>query len=736
MPVANLRLRVVVIREREDENGEQQLEESTRGVDIALGRFGSLARRRGGLRLWHKIAIVLSPALFTLAKHALGLAGGLLTMAAVVSAAALPWVALAFTATRNISQMGEAGQRYVRGLAGVERAWMDLARRTAPETLGPVTDVLEGIAAAIPKLEPLVREIAPDMARMATDIRDWLSGRGFERFMQNIQDYGVPAFRNLTAAGKDFLATVGIGFRHFLPIARDIADTIRRGANDMRGTARAGGIARWLKDWRNNSEVASRFLREAADTTRIIVTLLNDLGPGQLSLINTGLGALNAVNPYTLMGIVLAWAAGKGILGLVAALRMMQALRALRALSFLPAAGQLTAATAALNAAAAVLTGMAAAINNLARMVATMGRRRVNTSKLDEIKKIWDSVPKNATATFNASSVNGVIVAMMAVNSTWVTIQTRLSAPANFSVRLDAGIFAVVVGSMAVAWGVVRASAMAVPVFTAVALAIGMAQMASITAAWARVRAMAGTAAFFFVTANPGNVPGVASQIIGAWARVRAAAAVRPRFTASGISGPVVAGAAAIVAAWMRVVRMPKMFRAVGTVSPGNVPGASSAIIASWRRLFGLARSWHGVATCNFSGGFGGISGGSVTTGGGGGWYDPTRLFVVHPPATFGPGRLPNLPDFPDPTLGGGNIGGIDTDKYFGNEGGKFSNPNPDDFAGGFATGGPVEGMRQAYGRVPRMTTGYGGGHTVHIYDDVWIRNTEDLVNILVEATK
>lgn len=738
MPVARLRIRVIAVGEREDEEGGRRVEESTRGFDIAIGRFSRLLGGRSrGLRLWQKIAIVTAPALFTLGKHLLGLAGGLATMAVVVGAAAAPWAGLAYTAAVNAEKMGRAGERFRRGTSAVGKAWMDLARATAPETLGPVTDVLNGIAAAIPKLEPLVREISPDMARMGRDIKAWLSGRGFERFLQNIQDYGVPAFRNLVAAGKDFMATVGIGFRQFLPLAGDIARTLRNGAADMRRAARQGGIANWMRDWRNNSQVANRFLREAARTVGIMGKLLSDVGPGQLSAVSAGLTALNAVNPHTLMAIVLAWAAGKGIVGLVAALRMLQALRALRAISFLPTAGQISAAAAALSAAAAVLQGMAAAINGLARQVASFGlRTRVNTSALDQLKAIWDSTPKNATATFSISTLDGVRVAMMAIGSTMAAIVSNLSTPAQFTARADTGVALGVFAAWLVSWIAVRAVGLALVTFTAIAINLASAPSNLIVGSWVRVRAMSAGTVVFGVTATAGNVTAAANAIIAAWGRVRAAAAVRPRFTATAIN-TVSAGAAMIVAAWMRVRAMPKTWQAVGIVSPGNVPGASARIVSSWRRIYGLARSWHGVAICSFSGGFGGISG-PGGGGGGGGWYNPGNLFVTFPPLPF-TGRPYNpYVGTPGGGLGEGDVppvgvgGNIDMSDYFGNEGGKFSEPNGQDFLGGFARGGPI-GTR-GYSK-PSVVKNRGGGvRHVKIYDDVWIRSEQDLIDILTNA--
>jgi hypothetical protein len=733
MPVARLRLRITSHWVGSDS------ERAARSLSVATssssGRGFNMPslRGHGRLRAWHKAAFLLSPALFTMGKHLLGLAGGILALGAVTAAAALPWAALAFTAARNSSEMGAAGARYAGGLARVESAWMKLARDTAGLTLGPVTDVLNGIAKAIPKLEPLVREVAPDFARMGKDIGAWLGGNGFDRFLQNIRDYGVPAFRQLVAAGKDFLATVGIGFRQFLPMARQISEEIRRMAAGGLGRAQGGGFANWMRDWRQNAPAANKVLRETATALNTFFTLLNDAGPGLLGGLDMFLGLLNKVDPKLLTALIVGYATGKLLVGLALMIAAWRALQALRAVGFARFGAALIAAAGALSAAGATLNLMAAAINRLAGMVAAMGRFKVNSSALDEIKKIWDSIPKSSTVRVSAPSLNLVVVGMMGIASTVATVRLNASRPATLFVRADVSLFMAGAAALMVIWGTVRILALLPPTFSAVAVTTAQFLMGVIITSWARVRLAASLIVLFTATASPGTVAGVANSIIASWTRVRTASASRPFFTAMGSSGPVTAGAAMIIAAWARVRAMPKLFRSIGIVSPGNVPGTSAAVRASWMRLYGMARSWHGVASCNFSGGFGGVTGGGA--GGGGGDWKSVGIFVAFPPATFGPGRLPNLPSFPDPQLGGGNLG-INPNDWV--DGGSVAPPgNPGDFAGGFggSTGGQLgkRGFETGKGSAPQFSRKPGERH-VHIYEDIWIRNEQELAEVLADA--
>lgn len=721
MPVARLRLRITSTWVGSDGDGAVRSLSASQSSSSQRGFMMPSLRGSGRIRAWHKAALVLSPALFTMGKHLLGLAGGVVTLAAVAGAAALPWAALAFTAANSSSEMGAAGARYVNGLAAVERAWFKLARDTASLTLGPVTDVLNGIAAAIPKLEPLVRQVAPDFARMGRDIQAWLSGAGFERFLQNIRDYGVPAFRELVHAGVDFLATMGIGFRHFLPMARQISDELRQLAAIGRDNAQGGGFARWMKEWRSNAPKANKVLRETATALGTFFQLLDDVGPGMLRGLDTFLGALNSVDPRVLMGIIAAWATGKVMLGLAIMYRAFRALQALRRIGFLAQAAQLNAAAAALSAAGGILNALAVAINKLALMVAAIGALSVNSSALDNIKKIWDSIPKNSRVTLSAPSLNLVIVGMMGVNSTVAALRSNAGSPAQYSARIDAGLFFGIAAIVLTAWAAVRAVGLLVPAFSAIAINIAAAGAAAILAAWARVRVAAAVPVVFTATATPGNVAATASSIIAAWARVRSASAIRPLFTAMAFD-TVTAGSAIIVSAWMRVVGMMRVFVAVGTVSPGNVPGASGAIRASWMRLYGLARSWHGVATCNFSGGFSGIG-----------------LSVSYAPLQGGYGPLPGpVVNFLNDIPGFGNFGtsghpdiGLNTNP----QGGDLSNPNPGDFQGGFGgyTGGQLtaKGFDPGKGKGPR---GRRGDKHVHIYDDIWVEDYYQLMEVLEEA--
>ena len=423
---------------------------------------------------------------------------------------------------------------------------------------------------------------------------------------------------------------------------------------------------------------------------------------------------------------------------IAAALAGLRAMNALRNVGFTITAANLSRAAALLSAAGGVINGMATAITNLARMVVANARISVNSSALDNIKSIWDSIPKNASVTLAAPSLNLAIVAMMGVNSTVAALVSNAASPAAFAPRLDAGLFFGVMAIVTVAWAAVRAISLAPVIFTAAAIPGNVLLVAAqITALWARARALATLPALFSASATPGNVAAVANQIVAAWARVRAASAVRPRFIAAGrASGR---GASSIVAAWMRVVGMPRAWAATGIVSPGNVPGASASMVSAWMALYGMGRRWHGVATCNFSGASVSIPhGGSVTVGGssGGDWYDPTNLFVTNPATPF-TGRPYNpFVGIPGGGLGGGttppagiggNIGGINPQDYL--DGGSIAPPNPGDFSGGFEEFSKGSGTKRR--KVGTFGVGGSKDRHIHIEHDIFVRNEAEFNDLM-----
>ncbi|MER5252898.1 hypothetical protein [Streptomyces sp. NPDC002855] len=682
----------------------------------------------GGLLNFRTMAVVLAPALFTLGKLAVGLAGGLVALGVVAGAAAAPWVALAVTAAKNADKMGPAGARFEAGAAGVKSAWMDLARRTAALTLGPLTDVLDGITAAIPKLEPLVRDVAPSFQQMGRDLKSWLSGNGFERFIDHVRQYGVPAFRNLVDAGRDAAVTVGIGFRTFLPMARDIEQTLRRGARNVRAFGEGGGFQRLLDSIKQDGPEANRALSEAGKTLRTVAGLLDKMGPGQLGTINRMLELFNGIDPGKLKDLVLFYATGRFLIGgmqvLAGLLTMLAGGISIRG------GAALLASSGSLKGVALVLGAMAIAVSGMAKTVKETARStRLDTSALDRIRDIWNSVPKNTTTRLAAPSLNMAVVVAMGVSTTWATLQAKSGETATFRAECNIMAYGLITAGMLVIWATVRALAIMPAMFRAGAVP-GNVLMAAQTLMmlWGRVRGLAAVPAVFRVTASPGNVAAVASQVIAAWARVRAAAAVVPRFTARGISGPVVAGAATIVAAWARVRAMPKRWMATGRVNPAGAVSGSARTVSAWRGVLSMPRSWSAVATVNVSGGFSGITGGSVN-------LNMPDLFVTHVPITIGrPGTGPNIPDFPDPGYGMGNWGAGDRDDpgYDGYQGGEQSGSDyfPDDFSGGFARGGPI-GNR--FSSVAGLTRRNRDRH-IHIYDDVWVANQDDLTALLEEA--
>lgn len=581
MPVTNLRFNVT---SSWDGGGLRSAARTLGSVDRDTRRLNSsMGSGASGMSLWKKAALALTPALWTLGKASLALVGGLTTMVVAAGAAAAPWIGLAATAAANADKMGKAGERYQKATSGVKDAWMDLAKKTAPLTLGPMSDVLEGVAKAIPKLEPLVRKVAPVFADMGKSIRSWLEGNGFERFLKNVSDFGVPAFRNLVAAGKDFLATTGIGFRAFLPLAVDISEAIRKGAGNLRDWAEGGGFQRFLADVKQEWPTVRRFLGEAGTALGNIGRTLDGIGPAQVGGLATLLDKFNDLDIDSWQDFLIALAAvrvGGGLLSLLAGLANIRggqmniaggAALGAAAAALAGAGATLLSAASALSAAAAALSGAGAAaagggligglLGRLAGGSATFTITITPPDAADVLQRISDRLTalagKTATATVTLNAT-GFTTAAQTVTTAWVSLRTAAATPVTF-----------------------RAFAFPGNVITVAA---------TLVAAWLRVRAASLVPVIFRATASPGNVVGVASTIVSAWARVRAAAATRPVFTARVNPGNVVGASASIVGAWRRVLSLPRSWSGSATARDG-VSGPARAAAAAWRAILAMPRS-------------------------------------------------------------------------------------------------------------------------------------------------
>lgn len=267
----------------------------------------SLGESMGGVL--KRAALALAPALVPVAGGIVGVAGAATAMAVEVGAAGGVLAGLALTAARNAKTMGSAGQAYTSSLGGVRGAWMGLTRETAKDTLGPMTSALNGAAKAIPKLLPLVKALSPTVAKLGADVGNWLSGPGFQRSIDLITRYGVPAFNHLVAAGRSVVAVGGQAFRAFAPFGTTIAQAIQTGANKLKGWADAGGFQKFLKYVQSNSGNLKGFFSSLASLAQNLAITFGKMGPSSLSVMTTISKIVSKWPAPVIMGIASAWLA-------------------------------------------------------------------------------------------------------------------------------------------------------------------------------------------------------------------------------------------------------------------------------------------------------------------------------------------------------------------------------------------------------------------------------------------
>ena len=217
-------------------------------------------------------AVALAPALAPIAVVATGVGAATVAMAVSSGSALGIYGAAMGGAIKRTLEMAEAGKRldptqkaFVSNVDKMKSAWDKFITSTSPTTLRAATSVVAGITAGISRLKPVVDAVAPSIQRVADAFKNWAAGEGFQRFINVVISQGVPALNSLLNAGRDVLATLGIGFRTFAPEGVKLAQALERGAAAMRSWAENGGFTRFLATVNQHAPQVRQFF-DALDT--------------------------------------------------------------------------------------------------------------------------------------------------------------------------------------------------------------------------------------------------------------------------------------------------------------------------------------------------------------------------------------------------------------------------------------------------------------------------------------
>ncbi|MGW6257618.1 hypothetical protein [Streptomyces sp. NPDC055085] len=142
--------------------------------------------------------------------------------------------------------LDEAQSRFITAIGGVKAAWQQFIDATHVDTLRIASIILDGIAAGIGKLKPLVDAVSPVVQKIAEDFKRWAEGDGLNRLVNYIREFGVPALERLLEAGRIVIGVLGEGFRTVLPHTVSVADAIKRGAESLERWVSGGGFERFI----------------------------------------------------------------------------------------------------------------------------------------------------------------------------------------------------------------------------------------------------------------------------------------------------------------------------------------------------------------------------------------------------------------------------------------------------------------------------------------------------------
>jgi phage-related protein len=271
-------------------------------------------------------AVALTPALAPIGTALAGVTAATAVMATTTGSALGAYGLAMKGAIERTLEMAKAGKAlepaqksFMQSVTGMKAAWTTFIRSTQSMTLKTASVGIDGVTAGIARLTPLVRAVHPEIMKVALAFRSWMSrDNGFERFIDSVIKYGVPALRSLIAAGRDVLAVLGIGFRTFLPMSVSVAKSLRDGAAAMRAWAEGGGFARFLQAVKESSGPVREFFKALWGALKNISIALAGLGPLSLSLTTTILKLVAALPPSWIQAIVVGFLLWKAaILGLL-----------------------------------------------------------------------------------------------------------------------------------------------------------------------------------------------------------------------------------------------------------------------------------------------------------------------------------------------------------------------------------------------------------------------------------
>lgn len=146
---------------------------------------------------------------------------------------------------KALDDLTPSEKKFTDSLNGTQTAWQKFIKSTEVYTLKPVTTVLDGATAALPKFIPLIKDLAPFVQQVADGFKGWVTDGGLDRFIKFLQTTGVPVLKDLYLGLTGLLTAGGSLIRGFAPVALQMSGWFRDMGDSVATWANNGGVDRF-----------------------------------------------------------------------------------------------------------------------------------------------------------------------------------------------------------------------------------------------------------------------------------------------------------------------------------------------------------------------------------------------------------------------------------------------------------------------------------------------------------
>jgi DNA-binding FrmR family transcriptional regulator len=345
------------------------------------------------------------------------------------------------------AQYSPTQKAFSNGLDGMKASWQNFVDSTSSVTLPIATSFIDTVSNSLPKLEPVVKAMAPEFKAIADDVARWASDGGLDRFLNTIIKTGVPAFRNIRLASKSFFAVLGSGYRAFLPEARHLSEVIKNGADSLARWSNAGGFQRFLGYVKQIAPSVRQFFTDFGDALGHIYDSLGPLAGLSLKFVDGILKLIIALPPSVIQAIYLGFIAWRAaVLGYAIAMGIATTATAIFETVASPFFLLLVGAAATVLAVVAAVVALGVGIYELVKHWGA-----VQGALVTAWNATWGAIKTAALAVWSSAlkpAFDGIMTGVHAVGTAALWLWHNAIKPAFDAISFGARLLVVIVGTV------------------------------------------------------------------------------------------------------------------------------------------------------------------------------------------------------------------------------------------------------------------------------------------------